>query len=166
MFNYLWKNKLPTWLIFAILPSSNTSADFAKGKIRIWPIKEKTPTLKRHNSFILKTLLNSCRSLLLGLGIANFAYALDIQNPIAPVSSFPQLIDRIASALRTIVMPLAIAAIIFVGFKFVSAAASGNQAELTKAKTMLWWVLIGTAIVIGASVLAQAVVNFASGLGS
>lgn len=115
---WVWKNKLPAWLIFAIL------------------------------------------------GIADFAYALEITNPISPVSSFPQLIDRIASALRTIVMPLAIAAIIFVGFKFVNAAASGNQAELTKAKTMLWWVLIGTAIVIGASVLAQAVVNFASGLNS
>lgn len=100
------------------------------------------------------------------LGIANLVWAVEITNPIAPVSSFPQLIDRIASALRTIVMPLAIAAIIFVGFKFVSAAASGNQAELTKAKTMLWWVLIGTAIIIGASVLAQAVVNFASSLNS
>ena len=98
------------------------------------------------------------------LGIVGSAYALEIQNPIAPTSSFPQLIDRIAVALRTIVMPLAIAAIIFVGFKFVVGAAKGSDKDLTEAKKMLWWVLIGTAIIIGASILAQAVVNFASTL--
>ena len=96
--------------------------------------------------------------------IANSAYALEIQNPISPVSSFPQLIVRISAALRTIVMPLAIAALIFVGFKFVAGAAKGSDKDLTDAKKMLWWVLIGTAIIIGASVLAQAVVNFASTL--
>lgn len=98
--------------------------------------------------------------------IASSAYALEIQNPIAPTSSFPQLITNIAEAVRIIAMPLAIAAIIFVGFKLTVAAARGDEKGLGEAKKMLWWVLLGTAIIIGASVLAQAVVNFASGLGS
>jgi len=98
------------------------------------------------------------------LGIASSAYALEIQNPISPTSSFPQLIDKIAGAVRTIAMPLAIVAIIFVGFKIVAGAARGNDKELTEGKKMLGWVLLGTAIIIGASVLAQVVVNFASTL--
>lgn len=95
------------------------------------------------------------------LGITSSIYALEIQNPIAPTSNFPQLIERIAEAVRIIAMPLAIAAIIFVGFKLVVAASRGDEKGLGEAKKMLWWVLIGTAIIIGASVLAQAVVNFA-----
>lgn len=95
------------------------------------------------------------------LGIAHSVYALVIENPISPTSNFPRLIEKIAVAVRTIAIPLAGVAIVFVGFKFVIAAASGNQSELTKAKTMLLWVLVGTAIIIGASVLAEAVVNFA-----
>lgn len=96
--------------------------------------------------------------------IAHSSYALEIQNPIAPTSSFPQLIQSIAEAVRIIAMPLAIAAIIFVGFKLTVAAARGDEKGLGEAKKMLWWVLIGTAIIIGASILAQAIVNFASTL--
>lgn len=91
-------------------------------------------------------------------------YALEIQNPIAPTSSFPQLIQSIAEAVRIIAIPLATVAIIFVGFKFTVAAARGDEKGLGEAKKMLWWVLIGTAIIIGASILAEAVVNFASTL--
>lgn len=98
------------------------------------------------------------------LGIANSVYALEIQNPIAPTSSFPQLIINISKAMLVIAMPLATAAIVFVGFKLTIAAAQGNDKGLQDSKKMLWWVLIGTAIIIGASVLAQVVVNFASTL--
>lgn len=97
--------------------------------------------------------------------LSGSAYAqIVIPNPISPTSNFPQLIKNIAEAVRVIAMPLAIAAIIFVGFKLVVAAAQGNDKGLQEGKKMLWWVLIGTAIIIGASVLAQVVVNFASTL--
>lgn len=100
------------------------------------------------------------------LVIANSVYALEITNPIAPTNSFLQLVENISKAMVKIAMPLAVAAIVFVGFKLVIAAAQGNDKGLQDGKKMLWWVLIGTAIIIGALVLAQVVVNFAKGLGN
>jgi hypothetical protein len=160
----MWKNNLLRKSVFVMLPSSNTSADFAKGKIPVWLTPQKSCSVGGYHSFGSRILLYFCRSLLLGLGIASSAYALEIQNPIAPTSSFLQLIINISKAVTMIATPLAIAAIVFVGFKLVVAAAQGNDKGLQDGKKMLWWVLIGTAIIIGASVLAQVVVNFAKTL--
>ena len=99
------------------------------------------------------------------LAMAGPVYAdVAIPNPIAPTNSFLQLIENISKAVTKIAMVLAVPAIVFVGFKLVIAAAQGNDTGLKDGKKMLWWVLIGTAIVIGASVLAQVVVNFAKTL--
>lgn len=95
------------------------------------------------------------------LGAGNLAFAqtsYGFPNPIGS-STFADLVNNIAIAVRNIAIPFAVIAIIFVGFKFITASASGNQAELTSAKKLFVWVLIGTAIIVGASVLAQAVVN-------
>lgn len=80
-------------------------------------------------------------------------------NPIT-ATSFSCLIKTISDAVIQIGVPLAIVAIIFVGLRFVIAAASGDQAGVTKARGMLWYVLIGTAIIVGSWVIAQAVINF------
>ena len=111
------------------------------------------------------------------LGIVSFASALrfaiaanckkpnEFCNPLA-VNSFSALVTTIAEAVLKIGVPLAGAAIIFVGVRFVIAAASGNEGAVTKAKTMLWYVLIGTVIIVGGSVLADAIVKFVTeGLG-
>lgn len=86
-----------------------------------------------------------------------------IENPIA-AKSFPELIQQIAKAVRLIAFPLAVVAIIFVGFKFVISSARGDEKGLGEAKKMFFWVVIGTAIIVGASVLAEAIVNFAKTL--
>ena len=109
------------------------------------------------------------KSLLLGLvffAIVATAYgveAIAIENPIA-AKSFPALIQQISKAVRTIAFPIAIIAIVFVGFRFVTHSASGNSKGLEEDKKMFFWVLIGTAVIVGASVLADAVVDFAKKL--
>lgn len=92
-----------------------------------------------------------------------FGAAVEFPNPVR-AQNFPELIETLAKAIRMVALPLAVVAIIFVGFKFVTAAASGNANELTKVRQQFWWILLGTAIIVGASVLAQAVVNFAKDL--
>lgn len=84
-------------------------------------------------------------------------------NPIT-ADSFPALITAIAEAVRQIGTVLAVAAIIFVGLRFVIAAASGDTGALTKARQMLWYVLIGTVIVVGASYLAEVAVSIVKNL--
>ncbi len=82
-----------------------------------------------------------------------------IPNPIS-VCSFEELIASIISQLVPIAVMLSAAAIIFVGFRLVIATARGNEAEITKSKNLLWYALVGTAILVGASALAAAIVNF------
>ena len=48
--------------------------------------------------------------------------------------------------------PLLVVAIIYTGFKFVSA--QGNEEELSKAKVMILWTLVGAAVIISAQVIA------------
>ena len=97
------------------------------------------------------------------VAIAYGAGAVAIENPIA-AKSFPALIQQIAKAVRTIAFPIAIVAIIFVGFRFVTHSASGNSKGLEEDKKMFFWVLIGTTVIVGASVLADAIVDFAKKL--
>lgn len=91
------------------------------------------------------------------------AWAITIENPIA-ARNFPDLIKSLASALLVVALPLATAAIIFAGFKMIVASMSGNSSAMAEAKKMLGWILAGTAIVVGSSVLAQVAVNFAKTL--
>lgn len=81
-------------------------------------------------------------------------------NPLGQIESFPQLIGTITGNLIIIATVLSVAAIVITGFRFIAAAVSGNPQELTSARKTFWWILIGTAVVVGAYALAQAVVNF------
>ena len=99
------------------------------------------------------------------LAVAPFAHAQcanqganTIPNPIN-VCSFLDLVKAVANAVIVIATPIAVVAIIFVGFKLVVAAGTGDQSGLQSAKKMLVYVLIGTAIIVGASALAIAVIN-------
>jgi len=125
----------------------------------------------KHDGLIDRLVRKSLlwKSLLLGalilaiLGAASFSVAVEIPNPIGEKSFFG-LIERIASALRSIALVFAPVALIFAGFKFVTAATSGNERALGEAKKMFFWILIGVTVVIAASVLAKAIVNFAETL--
>lgn len=91
------------------------------------------------------------------------AKAAKIDNPISS-DSFLELIRSITNALIPIAAVFAVVAIIFAGFKFIMASATGDSKKLGEAKSMFFWILIGTAIVVGARVLAEVAVNFAKGL--
>lgn len=84
--------------------------------------------------------------------------AATFSNPIES-DSFPKLFNSVASALIIIAIPLAVVAIIFTGLRFVIAGSKGDQGELQKAREVFWWILIGSAIIIGGSLLVNAVVN-------
>lgn len=86
-----------------------------------------------------------------------------ICNPIK-ANNFLDLILNITNALIPIATVCAVVAIIFSGFKFITASVSGKEEEIKNAKKMLTWSLIGTAIIVGAYALAKVVVDFATKL--
>jgi amino acid transporter len=100
---------------------------------------------------------------ILAIGSATDAAVFD--NPIK-AKSFPQLLDAVAKAIITIAVPLAVVAIIIVGLRFIIAGSKGDQSELKNARQIFWWVVIGTAIVVGGALLVRAVVNTVESLGS
>ena len=73
-----------------------------------------------------------------------------IKNPIAS-DSFAGLLTLILNIIVEIGTPIVVIAIIFVGFKFITA--QGKPAEITKAKEAFLYVIIGAAIVIGCYVI-------------
>lgn len=85
-------------------------------------------------------------------------------NPIE-AKNFSDLIKTIAGAVQQIGTLLGTVAIIFVGLRYVIAAASGSAAKIQAATKMLWYVLIGTVVVVGASYLAQVAVDLVKTLG-
>lgn len=87
-----------------------------------------------------------------------------IPNPLGNTQDFPTLLKNISKAIMMIVLPFSVAGIIWSGFKFVTASVSGDPAKMQKAKQMLWWIIVGTVIIIGSSVLASAIVNFVKNL--
>lgn len=92
------------------------------------------------------------------IGFSAMAAGEVVNNPIKS-KTVAQLVLNIADVALQVGSYIAVVAIIFAGFKLVVAAAQGNEGELSKARQMLWWVLIGTAIIVGARVIAQAVIN-------
>lgn len=85
----------------------------------------------------------------------------DIPNPIG-TDSLTEVISNVASAARTIALVLAPVFIVVAGLQFLFAGES--EQKISQAKKTLWWTLIGTAIVVGADLLTQAVINTIKGL--
>lgn len=84
-------------------------------------------------------------------------FAQNYPNPLPNVNSFPGLISNLASAIVTLVLPLLVVAVIWLGFQFL--VKSGNPAKLAEAKKMFFWVLLGGALAIGAATIAETAVN-------
>ncbi len=77
-----------------------------------------------------------------------------INNPLK-FSTIQGFIKAILEVVMTIGIPIAVFFIIYSGFLFVTA--QGDETQLKKAKETLKWALIGTAVLLGAWVLATAV---------
>ena len=91
--------------------------------------------------------------------IAQINYTID--NPIR-ANDFKEVVLAFARLLVQIGIPLATIFIVFAGFKFVTAR--GDPKGIEEAKKMLFWTLVGAAVIIGAYAIATAVVNFAKEL--
>jgi len=78
-----------------------------------------------------------------------------LENPIGKITSFDVLIKSILNIVMTIGIPIAVLAIIYSGFLFVTA--QGNPEKLESAKNALLWTVVGTAILLGSWVLATAI---------
>ena len=89
-----------------------------------------------------------------------------LPNPLGKTDTVTALIGSISAAVIQIALPIAVVAIIVVGLRLLIAAVSGETGKITEAKKMLWWVLIGTAVVVGSSALALAVTQFVQDLGA
>ena len=80
-----------------------------------------------------------------------------ITNPLK-ANDIKELVLNIAEFARNIGLPIAIIFIVYNGFLFVSAR--GDEKKLETAKEGIKWSLIGAALIVVASFLAEAVVNF------
>lgn len=85
-----------------------------------------------------------------------------IPNPIVGADSLEKVIANVAKAASTIALVLAPVFIVVAGIQFLLAGES--EQKISQAKKTLWWTLIGTAIVVGASILTNAVINTIKGL--
>lgn len=85
----------------------------------------------------------------------------DIPNPIG-TDSLTRVITNVSKAASTIALVLAPVFIVVAGIQFLLAGES--EQKISQAKKTLWWTLIGTAIVVGADVLTNAVINTITGL--
>ena len=92
----------------------------------------------------------------LNFGLIHFVLA-DLKNPLKS-NTFADLIKNIAKIVAQIGFPIAVLAIIYSGFLFVTAR--GNEKQLEDAKRTFLWTIIGTAILLGAWAIAIAVQTF------
>jgi len=77
-----------------------------------------------------------------------------LSSPLKDIGGIPALINAL---ITNIVLPLGVSvatiAIIYAGFLYVKAA--GNESEVKKVHGIIWWTLVGTAVLLGASVIAR-----------
>ncbi|MEX0933984.1 MAG: pilin [Candidatus Paceibacterota bacterium] len=76
----------------------------------------------------------------------------ELKNPLQ-FDTIEKLLAKIIEILVLIGTPIAVVFLIYSGFLFVSAR--GNEEKITKAKMTFMWTVIGTAILLGASVIAN-----------
>ena len=85
-----------------------------------------------------------------------------IPNPLVS-KSFPCLIKTLSLAAIQVAVPIAVVAIIIIGVRYILAAVGGKSGEMAKIHTLLFWTLVGTAVVVGSFVLASAAVQLLGG---
>jgi len=80
-----------------------------------------------------------------------------LTNPLAGggINDIPTLVARLLTIIVTIGVPLIALAIIYAGFKFVTA--QGNPEKLEEAKKNLLWIIVGAAILLSAYAIAQGI---------
>ncbi|MCX6735462.1 MAG: pilin [Candidatus Parcubacteria bacterium] len=106
--------------------------------------------------------------LLLSTGVSVFADSPPKINlaaePITPnIHSLPEFIQSVLRILLQIGVPVATFFILYSGFLFLTA--QGNETKLTSAKNAFLWAVIGTAVLFGSWLLANAIVGTIAQIG-
>ena len=80
-----------------------------------------------------------------------------LTNPLAGggINDIPTLVERLLGIILTIGVPLIALAVIYAGFKFVTA--QGNPEKLEEAKKTFVWIVVGAAILLSAYAIAQGI---------
>jgi hypothetical protein len=102
----------------------------------------------------MKKMPHVCAFLLLAIPSFVFSETSPLENP----TNIPTLYDFIRAILTVVVkigIPIATIFIIWAGFLFLTA--QGDEAQLTKAKHAFVWACVGTAVLLGAWLLATAI---------
>ncbi len=86
-----------------------------------------------------------------------------VSNPLQ-AKTFADFIKGIANIVAMIGGVVAVIFIIWAGFLFVTAR--GDVKQIEQAKSTFMWTVIGTAILLGAYIIASALVNLVQGLGA
>lgn len=84
-----------------------------------------------------------------------FVYGFVIDNPLVDINTLPDFIAAILRIAVMVITPLLVVCILYAGFLFVSA--QGNEAQITKAKMVLLWTVIGGGVALGAQIFASAI---------
>lgn len=74
-----------------------------------------------------------------------------LTNPLNGIDSLPEFMDKILQAVVQLGSIVLLFAIIYVGFKFVTA--QGNEEEIRSARSALMWTVIGGLILLGAQTI-------------
>ena len=85
-------------------------------------------------------------------------------NPLTGINSVPDLVIALLKIAMSIGIWVAVLFIVYSGFLFIKAR--GSEAELKKAKSTFLWTVVGTAILLGAYVIALAVQGTITQLGA
>lgn len=85
----------------------------------------------------------------------------EFDNPVES-GTFGVLITKLAAIITRVVLPLVILFLILAGAMFVFGR--GNPQQITRAKTIFWWTVIGAAIIVGAWAIAGAIDKFGQAL--
>lgn len=78
--------------------------------------------------------------------------------------SLYEFLQGILQVAIAIGFPIIVLFIIYIGFRFVQASATGNSKELDEAKKNIWWALVGALILLGAQALSLAIQGTIEGL--
>ncbi|MCI5051049.1 MAG: TrbC/VirB2 family protein [Candidatus Pacebacteria bacterium] len=83
--------------------------------------------------------------------------SVQLQNPLAGgnINDIPSLVESLLGIVLVVGVPLIALAIIYAGYKFVTA--QGNPDKLEEAKKTFVWIVVGAAILLSAYAIAQGI---------
>jgi len=86
-----------------------------------------------------------------------------LQNPLAGVNSVGQLVGKAAEIFSYIVILFAVLVLVWTGLQYI--LARGNAEKMKELSNRLLWIVIGIAIVIGARIIVEIVINTVASTG-